>query len=59
MRLVSTAALFAAIACVGASPALALDIAAAPAGAAAVAAPTIQDFAAFPRMSSFTVSPDG
>nr|WP_314437475.1 prolyl oligopeptidase family serine peptidase [uncultured Brevundimonas sp.] len=59
MRLVSTAAFFAGIACVGASPALALDIAAAPAAAATVAAPTIQDFAAFPRMSSFTVSPDG
>lgn len=56
MRLVSTAALAAALAITGLTPVLAQD-AAAP--VARAAAPSIQDFAAFPRMSSFTVSPDG
>jgi acetyl esterase/lipase len=56
MRLVSTAALAAALALTGLTTAVAQD-AAAP--AARATAPTVQDFAAFPRMSSFTVSPDG
>jgi len=56
MRLVSTAALAAALALTGLTTAVAQD-AAAP--AARATAPTVQDFAAFPRMTSFTVSPDG